>query len=120
MEQKTNLKVRQKSKDCFFCKNGWRVKKLRFVYANHLTAWVCLRCVRAFGHAKVQQILDEIPYPPQRLNYQSAQRKAELMRSAKKLETLNENSGAQVGSTAVLPACPPQQGKQKTEEFLNK
>jgi hypothetical protein len=55
---------------CFFCHNAFNAKKHRFVFKHRRVAYVCLRCLEGFGgKAKVQQILEQIPFPREELNY---------------------------------------------------
>ena len=57
-------------KTCFFCKNAKQFKKHKFVYHNHLTAWVCVRCLKSLGgKLRVQQILSDTSFPLEELNY---------------------------------------------------
>lgn len=72
-----NLKISEKK--CFFCKNGAGFKKFKFRHHNHITEFVCGRCLNGLGKAKIQQIFDEIPFEPSLLNYKTEERQARLI-----------------------------------------
>ena len=66
---------------CVLCHNSAQIKKHRFVHHHNQSAMVCLRCENALGKKRIQQILDEIPFNPQQLNYKTPERRARLLKN---------------------------------------
>jgi len=76
---------------CFFCQTRL-IKRFKFTFQHSCKAWVCRCCIKGLhGRAGVQDVLEHIAFPAEKLNYGEKKLAKVLLGKEKVLELVESD-----------------------------